>query len=372
MPPPSEPGRDPIDFADLARALLDRAETLVPQWLPGGSRKGAEWVCGDLGGGAGGSCSVNLVTGVWADFSGDDRGGDLISLYAAINNLNQGQAARRLMGELGWQRSSAPARPTSGFRPSDAREKQEVDGPDDRPAPPLEAYDERPGGRAQGGAPSGAPGGARRSVWRAIVPVPAHAPPADFKHWHYTEVAGSWEYRFEGALYGHVVRFATSDGGKEILPHTWCVDESDARGTQRWHWKQWDEPRPLYVPATLLSGDLSLPVVLVEGEKCALAGHKLLGHEFDFVSWPGGSNAWAKAAWGWLMGRTVYLWPDADAKRVRLTPDERKAGVDPATKPLLAETEMVAEEDPPPVTETELRKMLFFIVTVELLTNWRR
>ena len=93
----------PIDFADLARALLDRAETLVPQWLPGGSRKGAEWVCGDLGGGAGGSCSVNLGSGVWADFSGEDRGGDLISLYAAINNLNQGQAARQLMGELGWQ-----------------------------------------------------------------------------------------------------------------------------------------------------------------------------------------------------------------------------------------------------------------------------
>lgn len=319
------PHDSPIDFADLARALLDRAETLVPQWLPGGSRKGAEWVCADLGGGAGGSCSVNLTSGVWADFSGDDRGGDLISLYAAINNLNQGQAARRLMGELGWQRSSAPAR-----LPSNAGGKREANASDDRPEPPVDAYDDAPG--------SSTPGGKRRSVWRAIVPVPAYAPAADFKHWHYTEVAGSWEYRFEGALYGHVVRFATSDGGKEILPHTWCVDDGDARGTQRWHWKQWDEPRPLYVPAALLSGDLSLPVVLVEGEKCALAGHQLLGHEFDFVSWPGGSNAWAKANWGWLMGRTVYLWPDADAKRARLTPDERKAGVDPATKPLLAES----------------------------------
>ena len=41
----------PIDFADLCRALLDRAETLVPQWLPGGRRQGAEWICGDLTGG---------------------------------------------------------------------------------------------------------------------------------------------------------------------------------------------------------------------------------------------------------------------------------------------------------------------------------
>lgn len=313
----------PIDFADLCRALLDRAETLVPQWLPGGRRQGAEWICGDLTGGPGGSCSVNLVTGRWADFSGDERGGDLLSLYAAIHDLNQGQAARQLMGELGWQqqqRAAVPARGGGGAAPAG-------DGGDGRPEPPADAE------------AAGAPGeGRRRSLWRAIVPVPAHAPPADFKHWHYTQVAGSWEYRFEGQLYGHVVRFATSDGGKEILPHTWCVDESDSRGTCRWHWKQWDEPRPLYVPATLLSGTpADVPVVLVEGEKCALAGHQLLGHEFDFVSWPGGSNAWAKAAWSWLMGRTVYLWPDADAKRHRLTPQERKDGVDPATKPLLPE-----------------------------------
>lgn len=322
---------DPIDFADLARALLDRAETLVPQWLPGGRRNGAEWVCGDLAGGPGGSCSVNLLTGAWADFSGDDRGGDLISLYAAIHNLNQGQAARRLMGELGWQRpQQAPAR---GAGRSAKHSGADMPLGETRPEPPP--ADDEPGAAVD----ARPLGGHRRSVWRAIVPVPAHAPPADFRHWHYTEVAGSWEYRFEGQLYGHVVRFATSDGGKEILPHTWCVDEGDARGTQRWHWKQWDEPRPLYVPATLLSGTpCDVPVVLVEGEKCALAGHQLLGHEFDFVSWPGGSNAWAKAAWGWLLGRTVYLWPDADAKRAKLTPQERKDGVDPASKPLLPES----------------------------------
>lgn len=342
---PHRPGSgELIDFADLAAALLQRAPQLLPQWLPGGQFKGHEYVCADLGGGEGGSLSVNVNTGVWADFAGDDRGGDLISLYAAIHNLNQGQAARQLMAELGWQRAGpasvqtpAPrdALPTrslaerfaeKGLAPPDAAEGDGAGGGDDGPPmpPPVDADTPGPG--------------KRKSVWRAIAPVPVYAPPADFRHWHYTDVAASWEYRFEGVLYGHVVRFNTSDGGKEILPHTWCVDESDARGTQRWHWKQWDSPRPLYVPATLLSGTpRDVPVVLVEGEKCALAGHVLLGHEFDFVSWPGGSNAWAKAAWGWLMGRTVYLWPDADAKRKRLTPAEREAGTDPATKPLLPE-----------------------------------
>lgn len=300
----------PIDFATLAAALLDRADVLVPRWLPGGTTRGHEYTCADLSGGRGRSLSVNLKTGLWKDFAGDDSGVDLVSLYAAIHGLNQGQAARALMRELGWEKPAvqAPARRS----PSSPEE------------PPPTEPDEVPG--------------RRKSMWRAITPVPKGAPEPDFRHWHYTEVARSWEYRFEGELYGHVVRFTTSDGGKEILPHTWCVDESDGRGTQRWHWKQWDEPRPLYVPATLLSGSpADVPVALVEGEKCALSGHELLGHEFDFVSWPGGSNAWAKASWGWLMGRTVYLWPDCDAKRVKLTRAEREANVDPNSKPLLPE-----------------------------------
>lgn len=303
----------PIDFADLAAALLDRARNLVPMWLRDGKFVGHEYVCAGLGGGEGRSCSVNLNTGQWADFAGDDRGNDLISLYAAIHGLNQGQAARQLMQDMGWQRAAPQASAPRSSMPAS----------DDRPAPPDD----------DGRAPS-----ARKSMWRAISPVPTGAPAPNFKHWHYTEVERSWEYRFEGELFGYVVRFRTSDGGKEILPHTWCVDESDSRGTQRWHWKQWDDPRPLYVPATLLSADLSLPVVLVEGEKCAEAGHQLLGHEFDFVTWPGGSKAWAKARWGWLMGRTVYLWPDCDAKRVPLTREEREQGVDPASKPLKPES----------------------------------
>lgn len=314
-------GNQPIDFASLAQALLDRAEVLVPQWLPGGRRNGHEWVCANLSGGAGSSCSVNLVTGAWADFSTDeDRGGDLISLFAAIHDLNNGQAARRLMEELGWEKARAVQTPAPSRTAGAASEP-----------PPWDADDPGPG------APD-APGGKRKSLWRAVVPVPPGAPETDGKHFHRGLPEAMWEYRFEDQFFGYVCRYRTSDGGKQVLPHTWCVDESDGRGTMRWHFKQWEEPRPLYVPATLLSGDPSnVPVVIVEGEKCAMAGHQLLGHEFDFVSWPGGSNAWDKAAWGWLMGRTVYLWPDCDAKRVRLSAAERQAGVDPLSKDLLPE-----------------------------------
>lgn len=305
----------PVDFAALAAALLERADTLVPQWLRGGKRRGHEWVCGNLAGDEGDSCSVNLTTGRWADFSSDEKGGDLVSLYAAIEGINNGQAAHALMQQLGWQVGTAPAgqvrsRPTGTPAP--------------QPTPAAEAAD--------------AATGARRSLWRAVVPVPAHAPEPDFKHWHYAAPEAAWAYQLDGVLHGYVVRFRTSTGGKEVLPYTWCVDESDGRGTSRWHWKQWDAPRPLYVPAGTLGGErAALPVVLVEGEKCAATGHALLGAEFCWVSWPGGGKAWDKAQWAWLQGRRVVLWPDCDAKRVSLTKAEREGGVDPLTKPLLPE-----------------------------------
>ncbi len=322
----------PIDFVALAAALLDRAPALVAQWLPQGIERNCRWYVGDFDGSPGESANVNLQTGQWIDNAApdEDKGGDLISLYARIRGLNNGQAARELMRDLGWERQQASAQP-AGINAA---------GPD-RPEPPAPEGDATPAAKPA----------RREQRWKPVVPVPAHAPKPEFRFgfknsktgdWLTLDAVRTWAYEFEGALYGHVARFEriASDGTlvKDTVPLTWCTDSSDGRGLQRWHWKSWDAPRPLYVPATLLAGDPStIPVVVVEGEKCAEAGHQLLGHEFDFVSWPGGCKTWAMAHWGWLMGRTVYLWPDCDAQRSRLTKEEREAGVDPKTKRLLPE-----------------------------------
>lgn len=310
--------RNPINYVELAAALLERAHLLVPQWLPAGTERQGRWYCGDFDGGEGESANVNLRTGQWIDNGGteDDKGGDLIALYARIHNLSNHEAAVQLMQELGWERA-AP-----GHAP-----------PPPPPAPRADARTEAPA--------------KRRSMWRAITPVPPSTPAPGFLFkfhdrkadtWTELEPVRTWRYEFEGELYGYVARFERIDSKgvkvKDLMPRTWCVDETDDRGTHRWHWKQWDKPRPLYVPAGRLSADLARPVVLVEGEKCADAGHALLADEFDFVSWPGGCKAWQLAGWGWLMGRTVYLWPDCDAQREPLTKAEREAGADPNTKPL--------------------------------------
>lgn len=324
----------PIDFGALAQALLDRAHIVVPQWLPGGEERNGRWYVGDFDGGDGESANVNLYTGTWIDNAGgpEDRGGDLLSLYKRVRGYHTMlEAARAVMAEQGWQQAE-PRPVQASARAADAAP---APAEDDAPADPAETPT-RP---------------ARRERWQSVLPVPAHAPvPKRFIHgfkdkkqdkWVELEAVATWEYKFEGQRYGYVARFervsSKGDLVKDTLPYTWCQDLEDARGGQRWHWKQWAEPRPLYVPAQLLSGTpADVPVVLVEGEKCAMAGHQLLGHEFDFVSWPGGCKAWAFANWNWLMGRTVYLWPDSDSQRERLTRAEKEQGVDPETKPYLS------------------------------------
>ena len=96
------PPLPPIDFQAINRVALHRLPEICARWLSGGRKEGDEWVCGDLSGKPGRSCKVNLFSGKWADFAeGGASGGDVISLTAAIHNLSQGEAARRLADMLG-------------------------------------------------------------------------------------------------------------------------------------------------------------------------------------------------------------------------------------------------------------------------------
>lgn len=347
-------GRPSIDFQRLNDALLQQVDGLLARWLPAGVERNGRWYVGDFDGSPGESANVNMSTGQWIDNAAPDEdvGRDLVSLYARVHNCSNGEAARILMQELGWERPSdderrlqPAARPAGVQAPAQSGQDDEPPLPEPDGAAP--AHDGAGPAPAKPGVPAG---GKRVQKWRAVTPVPPHAPAPTFvfgykdktqpgQPWIELNAVRTWEYRFEGQLYGYVARFEriNSDGElvKDTTPRTWCENIEDGRGLQRWHWKTWEAPRPLYVPATLLSADCSLPVVLVEGEKCAEAGHQLLGHEFDFVSWPGGCKAWSYAAWAWLMGRTVYLWPDCDAQHERLTKAERDAGVAKTSKPLL-------------------------------------
>ncbi len=307
-------GRDqlpPIKFAELANALLDRIEVLVPAWLPGGRRSGHEYVCGSLRGGPGSSRSVNMTTGQWADFAGDeriDKGGDLVSLYAACNGLTMGKAALKVARDEGLEDVAGVQR--------DA-EHQRIERPTPRQKPKALRNEEG---------------------WVTVLPVPAHAPEPLFGHYarKSSDIMRVSTYSVGDDVHGYVVRFATSDGGKDDLPHTWCTSSKD--GLSGWKWRQFDEPRPLYLPSQKMP-TAEQTVVVVEGEKkadvlqaCLDAGAPGI---YLVVSWPGGCKAWQKALWVWLKGRTVLCWPDCDSKRVLPTPKELNACKDDAERDIL-------------------------------------
>jgi hypothetical protein len=96
----------PPDFAAINRAARARAADVRRRLLPGGVRRGAEWVCGDLSGAVGQSLRVRLAgerAGAWIDFATDARGGDFVSLAAAVARLPQAAAARGLARMLGME-----------------------------------------------------------------------------------------------------------------------------------------------------------------------------------------------------------------------------------------------------------------------------
>lgn len=297
----------PIQFAALAEALLTSADRLVPLWLPDGERRGHEYVCGSLSGGKGSSCSVNMVNGRWADFASDEQGGDLLSLYAAIHGLSMAKAAVQVAREEGLESVAGLVMAPAGGTPPP-------------PAPPRPAPAPKPKAEPEG--------------WTTVVPVPAHAVAPTFKHYHRQpdDLEHMATYRVGDALHGYVVRFRTSDGGKDALPYTWCQSARD--GAAKWHWRQWDEPRPLFLPGGTLPGERT--VVLVEGERKGECLQALLDAGapgvYCVASWPGGSKAWQRADWSWLAGCTVLAWPDCDAKHEPLTAAERKATPDKAAQ----------------------------------------
>lgn len=93
-----------IDFDGIARIALLRAHDILGRWLPDGSVHGREYISRNprRDDHRYGSFKVNLDTGRWADFATGDRGGDLISLAAYLDDLNQSVAARRVAQMIGY------------------------------------------------------------------------------------------------------------------------------------------------------------------------------------------------------------------------------------------------------------------------------
>lgn len=87
----------------VAQAAKNQARALTGVWLPGGRDENGEYTAlnptradSKLG-----SFKINLSTGRWQDFATGDKGGDLVSLYAYLNDCKQIEAAREVGKQVG-------------------------------------------------------------------------------------------------------------------------------------------------------------------------------------------------------------------------------------------------------------------------------
>jgi putative DNA primase/helicase len=259
-----------LQFADVAAAALEMAPVLLAQWI-GGKRQGHEWV-GErkANGGLGDSWAVNLNTGQWLHGAGDEVGGDLVSLHAAINHLDQLAALKIVASMVGIIDGPAP-KILPRVRPEKAPESKPEPIPED--APP-------------------------------IPPHPEHG-------------AASAVYAYGSAFV--VARYDLAANEKQFRPFTWRAG--------RWHAKGYPEPRPLY-GAAQLAAQPQAPVLVVEGEKCADIAALTL-KKYVCLTWSGGAQAVKKTDWAPLAGRDVIIWPDADEPGAQAAANvaERIAGI---------------------------------------------
>jgi hypothetical protein len=114
--------------------------------------------------------------------------------------------------------------------------------------------------------------------------------------------ARAWAYHnAEGQVVQVVLRLEDSEGKKTIRP----ISLHGGKWVKKWLPK----PRPLYNLPAILAADPTVPVFLVEGEKCAERLGKL---GFLVTTSSSGAKAEQRTDWGPLSGRLVIAWPDKD------------------------------------------------------------
>ncbi len=246
-----------LDFKSIADQLGPSITSIVMDHCSGGEIKGNEYVAATILGGKGTSFRINLTTGKWADFSNaDERGHDVISYYAKVKGINNGQAAKELQEKyLG------------------------------NVSPPKHSYP------------------VVKKEKAALIKPPVNAAPPQQIHLGLTP-AYTWCYRDgQGDPLFYILRYNLQDGSKEFRPL--CYES-----TGRWVSRGWPSPRPLY-NLDLIIKNPDKPVLICEGEKSADAAAKITS-AYITTTWPNGAPSVTKADFSALHNRKVLLWPDAD------------------------------------------------------------
>jgi AAA domain/Domain of unknown function (DUF6371) len=255
-----------VDIKTIAALALSQAESLLRQWYPAGRLKGDEFEVGNLRGDPGKSLKINVRTGKWSDFSGEESGFDLVDLYAQKHGIEPLEAATELADALGY------------------------DGTHVAPAPPAKP----------------------QAVWAPMVPPPAGVgrPRLSGKVHAYHDAAGNPTH--------FIQRVEKGEGEKDFYPQTY----GSLDGVLGWHPRAIKEQRPIYNLHHLAERP-NAPVLVCEGEKaCDAAALRL--PSYVCTTWQGGTKTIKKADFSPLEGRNVVIWPDADGVGIEAAQEIRQ------------------------------------------------
>jgi hypothetical protein len=98
-----------IPYEQIKAASLAQSESLLFSWFPNGKQAGDEFKIGNISGDPGSSLSINTRTGMWSDFAGDEKGGDLISLFAKKKKRKEWRSCYRI-DRVTWHHNSQRSR----------------------------------------------------------------------------------------------------------------------------------------------------------------------------------------------------------------------------------------------------------------------
>lgn len=248
------------NIQDVANRALASSDFILSKLLPDGRKSGSEWTARNpkRDDRTPGSFKVNTITGRWSDFASGDKGGDLVSLYAYLNDTSQFDAAKELEGWIG----STP-RPVLKL----PKPPQTIEAPDHKQAALLLSAS---------------------AISQGYKPATIHT---------YTDASGA-------ALFWRV-RLKHDDGSKRIFPMRPEGSGRYAKAEPQFPPNQ----KPIYAIGALTKRPEAI-VWVVEGESCADALRRLQ----ITATTSGGATSANSADWTPLSGRDVVIWPDNDAE----------------------------------------------------------
>ena len=245
--------------------LFERANSFlsIQTILPSGKKSGGEWISLNpkRSDNSEGSFKINMRTHKWSDFATGDKGGDLLSLYSYLHDLDYVEAARQIINNNEFKQM-----PTKKKKPVIVIKKKE----------------------------------------NAIFPIPEEAKKkfqnhiqSKFQSEKYGDHEKSWSYKNKDGKPLFIMSRYLKDGKKNIIP---CYYSNKG-------WRNGMPPIEKYPLFNLNEiTKTKKKILLVEGEKCA----EIRLDNLVVTTWAGGVNRVHLADWSPIKNKEVIIWPDND------------------------------------------------------------